>query len=889
MNRNDLTTLRCLLLAASIGGLWATSLPASQPGVHGRVLETDNRGRMVGPVSDARVEFLDESGSVTASASSGSNGYYKASLIPGRYTYRVTATGFRDEDSARGIEHAMADGYSVQTFTLVRGENENRKKTKPTLVPVGILYGKVRFRTTSGELKPVKTAQIQLRRIGQSDLRQYPSSSRPSAGSYGCTLPAGRWQIVVDAPGFERLTITQPIEVVSGTKTRQDFLLKPMAPESPKNQGIRTIAVLRGKHKPNSEQVMLVIDAEKAPPPHRRTRTVTSGSHFRQDLPSGLYRLAAVAKGYRPAFSHSVLVNESGYANVRLDLWPAERPQEPTPTFEAPEKADAELAITVKLANATTREIRPLSGVDVRLQRMKQNDIETPAAPAVKRSSNRQGMARFENIEPGKYHVLASHGQHAAREIMVDVKGGPNRASILLRSERRIVPDLPPPTERDAEPERREEHEPPRKPAYGYVVYRDDSGTARGVSGASLVIESNPSGAVVSGNLGRFEVALPDGYYRITPRPSERFEGATQRIEIRNRALMDYVYLKRIARTVATVPSRRPNPTPAVTGLWLTVYDANDPAKSLTQTRVSIAGPAAARTADYSPELKLYQASLPPGVYQVRLSHPGYQPVTVRVAVSRDRLTEKSVGLQRMRFDNPSPTVSGALLTARVFGVGGQYHKRPLSGVHVTLSQLGHSKFSGNTGHDGSVVAKVPAGLYQIDIRRPGLSPVSKIVSVVGSTAKTFYMQSTTTATPNSPPIKWSFGRSAAGAFPPHGQGGGAVLSVRVQSSGGEFGTLSLPGARVKITQLGRVFYNGMTSGSGTTTAKLPAAGLYQVDVQRSGYKPASQIVAVGASSSVTITMLAANQISAIPNFGRSRGQLFPITPWSTAKPGGPR
>lgn len=178
MCRFALTVTNILTLVYLFGSFGIVSRAWSGPvsGVHGRVLETDDNGRILGSISGARVEFLDESGTVTASAVSRGNGYYQTQLIPGRYRYRVTASGFQDEDSGRGIEHALSEGYSIQGFTLVRGKNGNRSRRAPASQPVAVLYGRVQFQTraascSQSSVQKFTSVRLATRRCGRSPLR----------------------------------------------------------------------------------------------------------------------------------------------------------------------------------------------------------------------------------------------------------------------------------------------------------------------------------------------------------------------------------------------------------------------------------------------------------------------------------------------------------------------------------------------------------------------------------------------------------------------------------------------------------------------------------------------------------------------------------------------
>ena len=90
-----------LLAPAAISlvlSLFAGTAAAAGPGVHGRVFALDESGQTTGTVPGAKIEFRSLSGAAQSPATAGPNGYYRIDLPPGRYTYKVTAAGFQDED-----------------------------------------------------------------------------------------------------------------------------------------------------------------------------------------------------------------------------------------------------------------------------------------------------------------------------------------------------------------------------------------------------------------------------------------------------------------------------------------------------------------------------------------------------------------------------------------------------------------------------------------------------------------------------------------------------------------------------------------------------------------------------------------------------------------------
>src|SRR5262245_36172562 len=81
---------------------------AEGPGVHGRVLghEADGGTKRV---AQATIEFKDQGGHVAATTTTNEQGYYKADLPAGVYSYKVQAAGYKDLDIGRGISLQLTE------------------------------------------------------------------------------------------------------------------------------------------------------------------------------------------------------------------------------------------------------------------------------------------------------------------------------------------------------------------------------------------------------------------------------------------------------------------------------------------------------------------------------------------------------------------------------------------------------------------------------------------------------------------------------------------------------------------------------------------------------------------------------------------------------------
>src|SRR5262249_58083044 len=138
------------LAAVCVLAVVARPAQAVGPGVLGSVLALDSKGRPAGPVPGATIEVKDPAGKVTRAVAD-KFGRYKLDLPPGKYTFKVQARGFRDEDAGRGFAVVQGDGYTVHNFFLTRGKNDPGKgPPEGPISPTGLLRGRVVEKTADG-------------------------------------------------------------------------------------------------------------------------------------------------------------------------------------------------------------------------------------------------------------------------------------------------------------------------------------------------------------------------------------------------------------------------------------------------------------------------------------------------------------------------------------------------------------------------------------------------------------------------------------------------------------------------------------------------------------------------------------------------------------------
>jgi hypothetical protein len=416
----------------------AASAAATEAGLHGRVVETTPQGRIVGMAPNAKVELFDEAGKLIAAAQSNASGYYRTPLAPGRYYYRVTAQGFRTENSGRGFEHRLINGYSLKSFALVRGQSSPEDgNISPQADGVGELYGRVSVRAKDGKLVPAPGAQIRLRRIDSSEMRTISVSAAPQfmagGGVYQYALPSGEWRASVDAAGMQRL-VTEPIKITAARKTERNFILEPVQPQIVAGRGIRGVVTFdrRAPSAGSSPPITLVFRAVRPTPAFQHRLEQNAAGEFSQDLPVGLYCVAAFAKGCHPDFSHPILVNESGYASVRLRLThdAGQHDQPPQDSPSTHEKLPPRASLTVTAIGKSSDGLVRLSNAKITLQQF-DGERNQPIAPELQEHSGPDGSAAFVNLTPGRYLIGAAHaGFETAHDASRDRGGqGPSAAA----------------------------------------------------------------------------------------------------------------------------------------------------------------------------------------------------------------------------------------------------------------------------------------------------------------------------------------------------------------------------------------------------------------------------------------------------------------------------
>jgi hypothetical protein len=123
---------------------------------------------------------------------------------------------------------------------------------------------------------------------------------------------------------------------------------------------------------------------------------------------------------------------------------------------------------------------------------------------------------------------------------------------------------------------------------------------------------------------------------------------------------------------------------------------------------------------------------------------------------------------------------------------------RPIPGADLVVSQQGRSVLSGEAGRDGVYVARLPAGLYRIDVNQEGFIPANINVNLMADTTREMVLMRRES--------------------PPPTRGGKLTLTIKSAPVRGL--ARPLPGAQIVVAGPG-----------GTRTGRSDAAGRYSVQL----------------------------------------------------------
>ncbi|MCA9125924.1 MAG: carboxypeptidase regulatory-like domain-containing protein [Planctomycetales bacterium] len=172
--------------------LWQSASLGQEVSIHGRVLERDTSGHIVGTIDGASVELFDQSGNVVQSTKTDEHGFYALrNLVAGEYGYRVATDHERDVMHDQGtLVFALRSGEHVRDFVIATGSQQPKRST----IEVSVV------RSTPQGNAPVVHAAVGL----SNNLGDKPRLLRTNAnGKVEIQAAPGLWTARATADGFE--------------------------------------------------------------------------------------------------------------------------------------------------------------------------------------------------------------------------------------------------------------------------------------------------------------------------------------------------------------------------------------------------------------------------------------------------------------------------------------------------------------------------------------------------------------------------------------------------------------------------------------------------------------------------------------------------------------
>jgi hypothetical protein len=817
---------RCRALAAAVAGCLLAGVAqlavAAGPGVHGRVLELDTQGKITGTVSGAAIEFKNQSGAAAGRTTSGEGGYYRVDLAPGKYYFKVTAPGYKDEDHGRGIALQRSEGYAVYDLSLTKGPNDpDRKPPIIETVELGKLSGRVLEAGPEGARIGVPWAEISLRRTdGDRELVRVASGDKDpkagrEAGQYAIVLAAGTWRASVSAKGFQTLVDPQPIVIDPKKAAVRDFLLTRPVPEPVEGQGIKGLITIHHPELSPQATSSVLSRVEVSIWPHWKAAKVDSPvpvdpkGNYSRDLQEGKYRVIAAAKGYKTARSGAVDVFAARYSVVNLTLVPEVEPQpKPVPVEKLVFQG------TVFEQPADTRERRPLAGASVLIRRGNQ-----PMSEAPRGTTDSQGRVKLEVAAPGEYTVLAQKLGYEPGGARVTIAAGAANSQTIILSRKSTPPEPVPSRETVA--------------VTGYVVYRDATSSTGylGVEGAKVVWirPGSRNLPVVAGRGGKYSLELQEGTYQVNVEPPAGFAGVSQEVVVRRGMKPKYFILE---RREEIQPEPRPEQLARVQGYVMTRSQTSRTgyAPVAGANIIWAGGPRRTLPLVTSDRSGRFSVDLAEAEYNVTVqAPPGYKNTSKRVIVRRGMPSVPFV-LERTEIEPgpepypPRPVPDElATLNVRVLMAGVPVLTPPLPGAEVIILQNNRTVASGRADLRGNASFRLKPGSYVIQARFKGYESSRQTVMLQGGVDnRDIFLKRERDVTPE-----------------PEGQ---IAFTLRVMGiapaiPGAPRRRVALAGAQVNISQNRRSVLVGQTNEGGVYSGRLPP-GNYQASVTRQDYEP---------------------------------------------------
>ncbi len=634
--------LRWLALAFLVGT--GAMADAAGPGLTGRVLGVDEDGKLLGTVPGATIE-LKGGGSTTSDGA----GRYTIDVGPGSYPYKVTAAGYKDEDSGRGVQQQLSEGYAVFNFTLTKGKTdpESKPQAKPE-AERGRLKGRVYEKTPKGDVG-IGGAVIALRREGGRGITRVVARGADAkgqgAGQYEVGLEEGQWRASVTARGFAQFVDPKVIVVPAGGEATRDFLLQ--REEASTDQGILgTVRVGRGEGTPvpMSGVVLRILRlpggeaAVKPGPPDGK-------GQFKHSLSVGVYRVIAEAKGYETASSRPTHVFKGRYSRVNLTLVRESR------------KPPGELGLDVLVLDAATR--KPVRGAEVL---MRQGD--QPLSEAARGQTGGNGVVALGIPGDGAYSAMARAAGYPPGGIKFTVASGqPSKVEILLRGKAsgepavteqpptttpvpgRQVPVVPMAPVTPAQPM------PPPDLGPGTLTVQVIERGGGPIAGAGVTVMRGKArvGGGATDRLGVWRIDLPPGSYAVKAAREGFGSGGTE-VGMGTRDGTATIQLSRLRETAPPPPS----------DLTLAIQVVERGGKPISGAQVMVIGGKARSRSGQTDKGGWWRTQVGGGTtYQVKASRQGFSTGGAVVNVGTRDATQQITLVRQTQTEIQTPTLPG--------------------------------------------------------------------------------------------------------------------------------------------------------------------------------------------------------------------------------------
>ncbi|WP_395742633.1 carboxypeptidase regulatory-like domain-containing protein [Prosthecobacter sp.] len=316
--------------------LVAPLLHAVEGGVHGRVYGQDEKGENLGPVANAKIELRGENGAAAASVTTNEFGYYQiATLAAGGYRYKVTATGFHDEDETRGFAMPQDTREYVHDFLLTREPKAGSPPAQSSIVQPAV-HGRVYGQAETGEnLGPIPGAKIELLsgKGGRAVAVAVVTASSPGGYYETKNLPPGDYAYRVTAADFAPEDAGRGFTVPKGAlEYVHDFLLSKVPPKRYKcDLAVLVVKRINGGKDPANDVRLPVANARLVLQPSGNLPTplnqpfVTDakGEYLAKDLAEGGYTVAIDAPDCE-SFTGALMVKCETNGNVIFELKPCD-------------------------------------------------------------------------------------------------------------------------------------------------------------------------------------------------------------------------------------------------------------------------------------------------------------------------------------------------------------------------------------------------------------------------------------------------------------------------------------------------------------------------------------------------------------------------------------